>query len=44
MGNTLCKDQADTRPKTRGLIVWGDYVNAETKAILSVLTICNIEH
>jgi len=44
MGNTLCKDQADTRPISRTLTVWGDYVNADTKAILSVLKICNIEH
>ena len=44
MGNTLCKDQADTRPVSRNLTIWGDYVNADTKAILSVLKICNIEH
>ena len=40
----MCKDQADTRPATKKLTVWGDYINAETKSILSVLMICHIEH
>ena len=44
MGATLCKDQADARPTSKQLTVWGDYVNVDTKAILSVLQICNIEH
>ena len=44
MGATLCKDQADARPASKKLTVWGDYVNVDTKAILSVLKICNIEH
>ena len=44
MGNYLCKDQADTRPVSKKLTLWGDYVNADTKAILSVLMICNIEY
>ena len=44
MGNYLCKDQADTRPVSKKLTLWGDYVNADTKAILSVLMICNIDY
>ena len=44
MGAALCKDQADTRPSTKKLTVWGDYINSDTKAILSVLKLCNIDH
>ena len=44
MGASLCKDQADARPTSKKLTVWGDYVNVDTKAILSVLQVCNIEH
>jgi len=40
----MCKEQADTRPANKKLSLWGDYVNSDTKAILSVLRICNIEH
>ena len=44
MGASLCKDQADTRPGSKKLTLWGDYINAETKAVLTVLMMCNIEH
>ena len=44
MGAYLCKEQADTRPQTKKLTLWGDYVNVDTKAILSVLDICKIEY
>ena len=44
MGAYLCKEQTDTRPGVMNkLTVWGDYVNADTKAILSVLKLCNVE-
>ena len=43
MGGSLCKDQADTRPASKKLTLWGDYTNSETKAILSVLKICHID-
>ena len=39
MGASLCKEQADTRPATRELTVWGDYTNSDTRAILSVIKI-----
>ena len=39
MGASLCKEQADTRPKVRDLTIWGDYTNADTRAILAVLKI-----
>ena len=44
MGAYLCKEQTDTRPLTKKLTLWGDYVNSDTKAILTVLAICRIEH
>ena len=44
MGASLCKDQADARPESKKLTLWGDYINADTKAILSVLELCHIEH
>ena len=44
MGAHLCKDQADTRPKSKKLAVWGDVTNPDTKSILAVLKLCNIEH
>ena len=44
MGAQLCKEQTDTRPVSKKLTLWGDYINSDTKAILSVLRICNIEH
>ena len=44
MGAALCKDQADTRPTQKKLTLWGDYINADTKAILTVLRLCNIDH
>jgi hypothetical protein len=44
MGAALCKDQADTRPMQKKLTLWGDYINSDTKAILTVLRICNIDH
>ena len=44
MGGSLCKEQADTRPATKKFTLWGDYMNSDTKAILSVLTLCKIEH
>ena len=43
MGAALCKDQADTRPTTRMLTLWGDYINEETKCILTVLKMHNID-
>ena len=44
MGSALCKDQADTRPVSNKLTLWGDYISAESKAILSVLMICQVDH
>ena len=44
MGSALCKDQVDTRPVSKKLTLWGDYINAESKAILSVLMICQVDH
>ena len=44
MGAHLCKDQADTRPKSKKLAVWGDLTNPDTKSILAVLKLCNIDH
>ena len=44
MGGTLCKEQADTRPASKKLTLWGDYMKAETKAILTVLQMFAIEH
>ena len=44
MGAALCKDQADTRPRTHKLTLWGDYINAETKCILTVLSMHHIDH
>ena len=44
MGNSLCKDFEGTRPATRKLTVWGDIVNADTRAILSVCLICNLDY
>ena len=44
MGAQLCKEQTDTRPVSKKLTLWGDYINSDTKAILSVLRLCNIEH
>ena len=26
------------------MTLWGDYINADTKAILSVLVLCNVDH
>jgi hypothetical protein len=40
MGQTLCKDQVDTRLARTGLILWGDYVNADTRTIIAVLEMC----
>ena len=44
MGMSLCKDQADTRPATRKLTLWGDYINPETKCILTVLNMHHIDY
>ena len=44
MGTALCKDQADTRPASKKLTLWGDMTNADTKAILTVILICHIDH
>jgi len=44
MGSALCKDQADTRPASKKLTLWGDYVNGDTKAILSVIKLCKVDH
>ena len=37
MGPTLCKEQVDTRPKSRQLTIWGDFTNADTRSILLVM-------
>ena len=37
MGGQLCQEQADNRPQSRKLTIWGDYINADTRAILAVL-------
>ena len=42
MGAQLCKEQTDTRPATRQLTIWGDYTNADTRAILSVVKISGV--
>ena len=42
MGNTgckICSPASDTRPEASMLTIWGDYINADTRAILSVLKI-----
>ena len=41
MGQSLCKDQVDTRPVRNGLTVWGDYVNADTRTIIAIMELCS---
>jgi len=39
MGN-LCSDSADNGP----VVVYGDYLDVDTRILLSILTHCNIQH
>jgi hypothetical protein len=41
MGQTLCKDQVDTRPTSHGMTVWGDYLNSDTRTIIAIMKICD---
>lgn len=41
MGQSLCKDQVATRPTQSGLILWGDYINSDTRTVIAILEICS---
>ena len=39
MGGQLCQEQVNNRPQSKQLTIWGDYINADTRAILAVMKI-----
>ena len=39
MGGQLCQEQANNRPQSKTITIWGDYINADTRAILAVMKI-----